>query len=80
MITQLVSAPRWSTSSFAANTDTLPMELSALGEHLEHCQRQNSRLFTLHCAADATHRFLASRLFTTLTVVVLLISVSFALN
>lgn len=80
MTTDLVAAPRWTTSSFPADADTLPMEQSALGEHLAHCQRLTGRLFALHCAADAIHRFVAPRFVTTLTVATLLIGIGLALG
>ena len=37
----------WSTASFGDSTDTPAGELSALGEHLQHCQRGNRRLRAL---------------------------------
>jgi hypothetical protein len=60
------AAPRWATSSFASDADSLPMELATLGEHLTLCQALSGRLFPLRCWADATHRFMAHRLVTTL--------------
>lgn len=69
-------APRWTTSSFANDADTLPLELSALGEHLELCKGATGRLFALRCGADAIHRFVAPRFMTTLVVSTLLIGVS----
>lgn len=80
MNTQIAAGPRWSTSSFAADADSLPMELNALGEHLVHCQAQTGRLYKLHCAADAVHRFIAPRFVTTLVVAALLIGGSLALS
>jgi hypothetical protein len=79
MNTDHTAQPRWATSSFATEGDSLPMELSALGEHLEHCRRLTGRLFALHCAADAIHRFVAPRFVTTLTVASLLIGIGLAL-
>lgn len=69
-------APNWSTSTFSTSADTSPMELSALGEHLGHCQGVNGRLFALHCVADTMNGFLAARLVTTLVVAALLIGVA----
>jgi len=80
MTDNLTAAPRWATSSFAAEGESLPRELSALGEHLAHCQRLTGRLFALHCAADAVHRFVAPRFVTTLMVASLLIGISLALS
>jgi hypothetical protein len=56
----------WSTSSFADSTDTSPMALSTLGEHLDDCKRLNGRLFLLRCGADALHAFVTGRFVTTL--------------
>ena len=40
--------------------DTSPMELSALGEHLQHCARRaRPRWFALRCAAEALNGFVA---------------------
>ena len=73
-------APNWSTSTYSNSADTSPMELSALGEHMDHCKGTHGRLFTLHCVAETLNRFLSSRLVTTLVVAALLIgAVSLAL-
>ena len=77
---QVANGPRWSTSSFADDAGSLPMELSALGEHLAHCQALTSRFYALRCAADAVHRFVAPRFVTTLVVATLLIGGSLALS
>ena len=69
-------APSWSTSTFSNRTDTSPMELSELGEHLGHCQGVHGRLFVLHCVAETLNGFLASRLVTTAVVAALLIGVA----
>ncbi len=63
----------WSTASFGDSADTSPMELSALGEHLDQCQGSRGRLFALHCVAETMHGFVAPRLVTTLVVAALLI-------
>jgi hypothetical protein len=65
------SGPRWSTSSFGHSTDTSPVELQALGEHLQHCQN-GSRLHALQRGAQAVHRFTAPRLVSTLSLAVAL--------
>ena len=80
MNVQVANGPRWSTSSFANDADSLPLELTALGEHLAHCQALTGRLYALHCAADAVHRFIAPRFVTTLVVATLLIGGSLALS
>ena len=73
MSIRITSAPRWSTASFGDTADTSPMELSALGNHLNLCQGARGRLFTLHCAAEIMNRFVAPRFVTTLVVVALTI-------
>jgi hypothetical protein len=67
--------PFWSTASFGDSTDTTPMELSGLSEHLVSCKGVNGRLFTLQCLAEAADRFIAARLVTTLVVAAFLIGV-----
>lgn len=69
-------SPRWSTSTFSNNADTSPMELSALGEHLGHCQSTQGRLFTLRCLAETLNGFLSARLVTTLVLAGLLIGMA----
>jgi hypothetical protein len=64
--------PRWSTSSFGHSADTSPAELSQLGAHLRTCRSISGRWFTLLCGGEAVHRFLASRIVTTLVIVALL--------
>ena len=68
MITGFHDTPRWSTASFGDSADTSPVELSALGEHLNLCQGSRGRLFALKCRAEAMHGFVAPRLVTTLAV------------
>ena len=58
--------PRWTTASFSDTTDTSPMELSALGAHVDSCNGCRGRWFALRCAADAVHDFVAPRFVTTL--------------
>jgi len=52
------------------------MELSALGEHLGHCQIGHGRLATLHCALETISGYVASRLVTTLAAAALLIGIA----
>lgn len=52
------------------------MELSGLSEHLASCKGLHGRLFTLQCLAEATDRFIAARLVTTLVVAAFLIGVT----
>jgi hypothetical protein len=66
----------WATSSFADAADTSPMELSALGEHVDHCNGLRGRLFGLRCAADSLIAFIAPRFVTTTVVVALVFGVA----
>lgn len=75
MHTQVIVTPSWSTASFGDAAATSPIELSALGEHLDLCRRSRGRLFALHCVAQTMHGFMVARFVTTLVVVALLISV-----
>lgn len=68
--------PFWSTASFGDSPDTSPMELSALGEHLDVCKGTNSRWFTLQCVGEAMNGFIAARFVTTMVVATLLIGVT----
>jgi hypothetical protein len=76
MNNDLSGNPSWSTASFGDTADTTPMELSALGEHLDTCKGSRGRLFALHCVAETMHGFVAARLVTTLMAVALLIGVT----
>lgn len=69
MSSLIKSTPNWSTAAFGHAADTSPMELSALGDHLDRCQGQRGRLFTLHCLAETTHGAIAARFVTTLAVI-----------
>src|SRR5512133_2880265 len=75
MNTNIIFKSRWSTASFGDTADTSAMELSALGAHLELCQRAHGRLFFLQCAAQTMHGFVVGRFVTTVVVVTLLIGV-----
>ena len=57
--------PSWSTASFGDTADTSPMELSALGDHLDLCRGLRGRLFAARCRAEVVHGFVASHLVTT---------------
>jgi len=59
--------PRWSTSTLAGE-DSVPAELDALGAHVNRCNGSRGRWFTLRCAADAVHDFVAGRFVTTLLI------------
>jgi hypothetical protein len=66
------TAPQWSTSSFGEPTLTSPLELHALGSHLEQCVRATGRLFSTRCAFESLHGFVAGRLMTTLALLAVL--------
>lgn len=69
-----LTAVSWSTSSFGDASDSLPMELAALSDHLHTCKGGSSkRLSNLQYAAELTHGFVASRFVTTLALAALLI-------
>jgi hypothetical protein len=78
MKTPVVTKLAWSTASFSEFTPTMPMELSALGEHLNGCQGTHQRWLALHCATDAVHGFVATRFVTTLVILALLIGAGLA--
>ena len=64
----------WSTSSDGGSPDTSPMELAALGDHLDGCKSVHGGWIALHCAAARINHFLAQRFLTTLLIVGLLIA------
>lgn len=68
--------PFWATSSLDGGADTSPMELSALGAHVDRCNGSRGRMFGLRCAADSLSGFLAPRIVTTLVVVALVFGVA----
>ena len=74
MINPVKTVPTWTTAALGDHTDTSPMELTALGDHLGRCQTLRGRLFALRCAADATHGLVAPRFVTTLVVATTLLA------
>ena len=62
----------WSTSSFGEPADLSTGELSGLGDHLGLCRSPHKHMFALHCAAEAMHGFIVSKLVTTVVIVALL--------
>ena len=56
MKTDVIAAPCWSTSCFGDAAQTSPMELSALGEHLQHCSATPRPLMRLRCAVEVDER------------------------
>jgi hypothetical protein len=75
MKSKTIAAPLWRTASLGNSPDTSPMELSALGEHMDRCTGSRGGLFTLHCLAEALIGFLASRFWTTSVVAAILLGV-----
>jgi len=66
----------WATASFAEAADTSPMELSALGDHVDHCNGSRGRMFGLQCAADSLIAFIAPRFVTTAVIVAFVFGVA----
>lgn len=66
----------WATASFADTADTTPMELSALGAHVDRCNGSRGRMFRLQCAADSVIAFVAPRFVTTVVVVALVFGIA----
>jgi hypothetical protein len=77
-VAQLAARPprRWATASFADTADTTPMELSALGAHVDRCNGSRGRMFRLQCAIDSMIAFLAPRIVTTAVIVALVFGVA----
>jgi hypothetical protein len=65
--------PQWRTSSFGHSSDTTPLELSELGEHLQQCQGGNRHLRTLHNSVQTLHGFVAPRFVSTLAALLLVL-------
>jgi hypothetical protein len=63
----------WTTTAMSGATDTSPMELTALGDHLDLCRESQGRLFAVRCAAESVSGFVAARFVTSLVAAVLLI-------
>ena len=76
MNSHAVTPPRWTTAYTADDTDTSPMELYALGSHVSRCNGCRGRWFTLRCAVDAVHDFVAPRFVTTLVVASIVIGLA----
>lgn len=70
-------APHWSTTSYGHSTDTTPMDLNALGDHVSRCRADSSRFGGLQWAAQALHGMVAPRFVTTLALTAALIAIVF---
>ena len=66
----------WATAAIGGAADTSPLELSALGDHVDHCNGSRGRMFALRCFADTIHGFIAPRFVTTLIVIGLVFGVA----
>lgn len=75
MHAQTLSSPRWSTATGIDATDSMPMELEALGAHVSRCNTTRSPWFALRCRADSVHDFVAPRFVTTLVIAAALVGV-----
>lgn len=69
-------APRWTTASLASWDDTMPAELTELGNHVSRCNGCRGRWFVACCAFDALHDFVAGRFVTTLLIASAVIGLS----
>jgi hypothetical protein len=67
--------PFWATSAIDGDADPLPMDLSALGAHVDRCNGLRGPMFVLQCAADTLSGFLAPRIVTTLVAIAIVIGV-----
>jgi len=72
----VAAARSWVTASHADAADTSPMDLSALGDHVDRCNGSRGRLFALKCAADSLLGFVAPRFVTTVVVTVFIFGVA----
>lgn len=66
MNTHAIIPPRWITAADAV--DTTPADLFALGVHVDRCNGCRGRWFTLRCAVDTAHDFVAGHFITTLLI------------
>ena len=69
------STPGWSTSSFGGSPNTSPMELSALGKHLDQCNGTRGQMFLVRGIVQVINRWAAPRPVTTSVMIALLIGV-----
>ena len=72
MKSRTISSSAWTTASAGTTADTSPMELSALGDHLNDCRKTQGGWFLVRCFGDGLHQFMASRFVTTLFVATVL--------
>lgn len=65
--------PSWSTASFGNAANTSPMDLSALGQHVQQCSRPGGAWSALSGSAGDLHRSLLARFVTSLALLAVLI-------
>jgi hypothetical protein len=73
MTTKIATIAPWTTTAMSGATDTSPMELTALGDHLDLCRAGHGRLFAMRCAAESVSGFVSARFVSSLVAVVFLI-------
>lgn len=73
------AAPLWSTSSYGRTTDTTPVELTALGEHLALCNGDGAHRVAMRCGAHSLRGFVMARLVTAGAVVATMIGAAWLL-
>jgi hypothetical protein len=66
----------WTTASFGGSAETLPVELSALGDHLGACKGSSGHLFALRCASANMLGFALSRFITTGVAIATLVGIA----
>ncbi len=77
MKTKAPPTPCWSTASLGHAVDTSPLELAALGQHLQRCRGTGGPLSVLQAAAQTMTGFASTRFVTTLLALALLIGAGF---
>ena len=70
---KIVDQAPWTTRATGDAADTSPMELTALGDHLDLCLATNGRLFAAFCVAESVSGYVSARFVTSLVVVAFLI-------
>ena len=65
--------PSWSTASFGNAAATSPMDLNALGQHVQQCSRPGSAWLALTGSAIDLHRGLLARFVTSLALLAVLV-------
>jgi hypothetical protein len=63
----------WSTASFGDVADTLPGDLTELGQHVQQCSQPRSPWFLLRSGIDTLHQGLLARFVTSLALLVALV-------